>query len=136
MKRAPSTWALLLLSTGCLYLDDIPTPLVVNEPPEFTSWNPRSTTVVLGANGQTETLFQVFPADPNPEDIPLLAVEWVLELSRSGAEPEERNMGSGNSVRVQREDIVGTTRARLFATVSDPSGEKDYLIWTLEAATP
>lgn len=126
----------LLLSTACLYLDDIPTPLVVNEPPEFTSWNPRSTTVVLGANGQTETLFQVFPSDPNAEDVPLLEVEWILELSRSGVEPEERYMGSGNLVRVQLEDIVGTTRARLFATVSDPSEEKDYLIWTLEAATP
>lgn len=86
--------------------------------------------MVIGANGQTEVEFQVFATDPDEDDQDALVLDWVLELSRESG-TEERSLGSSTLVRVTQEDLAGTTRARLFCTVTDPAGYSDFIRWDL-----
>lgn len=130
-------WAIIAapLLTSCLYLDALPTPITENSPPQFSTWRPRESQVVVGLNGQTEVEFQVFATDPDLEDQDQLVLEWDLELTRETG-TEERSLGSSTLVRVTQEDLAGTTRARLFCTVTDPSGYSDFIRWDLTLQSP
>ena len=119
--RGIAAGTLLVLLVGCLYTEPL-TPPYDNLPPVFTSFQPQETDILLEGEGQ---LFQVQYTDPNEEDIPDLVFSWQLG---------RWYYGDGKAIRIPPTDLGAEGTEQLIATVEDPSGAKDILVWYLSVA--
>lgn len=132
LGAAGLTAGLTLLLSGCLYLEELPTPLVVNRPPVIENSYPAESPVDLSAYPGGRVTFQVFYSDPDEPDVAVLALVWVLTLTFPDR-TESREVGYGSALPMTLETMNGAERGQLRVAVQDPQGLQARLYWDLEA---
>ncbi len=114
-----------LLTPACLYTGEIERPPGSDEnAPEFVNCLPSNESVVT--IDQKGLQFEVVYTDKDPQDVPLLEVDWTLD---------DFSQGNGTKTFIWPQDLGQDGTGRLIATVTDPSGKSDYQVWQLRTAT-